>query len=87
MNLMDLRKQIDEVDREWILLLKRRVDLVKRIAVVKKQSGLPALDLEREKTMTNSIRRQAMELKLDPAYAERLFLHMLAYMKIEMQVE
>jgi len=45
----ELRKTIDEIDRQLIPLFVRRMEISERVAEVKKETGLPVLDAEREK--------------------------------------
>lgn len=48
MELTELRKEIDGVDRELTALLERRMDIAARIAAYKRDSALPVLDAARE---------------------------------------
>jgi chorismate mutase len=45
--LFDLRKIIDEIDEEMILLLKKRSDITERIGVFKKEHGITIFQLQR----------------------------------------
>lgn len=58
MNLINLRDEIDKVDKELLKLFIRRMDLVTNIAEIKKENGLPILNKERE---TEIIRRISAE--------------------------
>ena len=49
MDLQDYRKQIDRIDEELLKAFKERMDVSRRIALYKKEHGLPALDAERER--------------------------------------
>ena len=49
MDLHDYRKQIDRIDEELLKAFKERMDVSRRIALYKKEHGLPALDAERER--------------------------------------
>lgn len=48
MDLQDLRKQIDEIDHELMVLFQRRMETVEQIAAYKAQHGLPVRDPRRE---------------------------------------
>ncbi|ASJ17567.1 chorismate mutase [Pyrococcus kukulkanii] len=43
-----LREQIDEIDREIIALLERRLEIARQIGEIKKSLGLPIEDKSRE---------------------------------------
>ncbi|HSP41592.1 MAG TPA: chorismate mutase, partial [Luteolibacter sp.] len=51
MSLDDIRRQIDDIDRELLGLLNRRADLVHEIGVVKKSNGLQIYAPEREEAL------------------------------------
>ena len=51
MNLDDIRRQIDQIDRDLLDLLSRRADLVHEVGVVKKRDGLPIYAPEREEAL------------------------------------
>lgn len=61
-----LRDQIDDVDRQMVELLARRLALVEQVGVVKSQHGLPIYAPDREAVMLAS-RRQEAESKGVPA--------------------
>lgn len=50
-----LRKEIDKVDGEIILLLNRRIQLVMSIRKLKKLHGLPIEDLSREEEIISGL--------------------------------
>ncbi len=51
MNLDDIRRQIDTIDKELLDLLNRRADLVHEVGVVKKRDGLQIYAPEREEAL------------------------------------
>lgn len=59
----DLRKQLDEIDKEMRKLFEKRLDVVKKIGQYKKDNDLPILDKGREdqiiKKGTASIKNKA----------------------------
>ncbi len=85
MSLLELREQIDAIDREGIVLLRRRIDIAKQIAQVKKKNRLPILDSEREQSKKAAIRRLAEEQQLSAPIVEEIFHLVLQYTKQEMQ--
>ena len=56
MDLNDLRRQIDGVDRELVALLEKRLDIAAAIADYKKAHGFAVLDQGREEQKTQAIR-------------------------------
>ena len=55
MSLQDYRKQIDRIDNELLHLFKERMDVVRKVALYKKEHGLPVLDATREQEKLTSI--------------------------------
>lgn len=49
MNLIDLRKQINDIDEKMLELFEKRMEISKNIALVKKENALPIFDSKREK--------------------------------------
>ncbi len=46
-NLEELRKRIDEIDRQIIMLLDARMEACRKIGEIKKKTGRPIIDTER----------------------------------------
>lgn len=65
MDLNELRKEIDAVDRELIALLEKRLDVAAAIAAYKKAHGLPVLDRSREAAKIESVRAQCRRSTAD----------------------
>lgn len=55
MNLDDIRRDIDQIDRELLDLLSRRADLVHEVGVVKKRDGLQIYAPEREAALLEKL--------------------------------
>ncbi|MDX1679760.1 MAG: chorismate mutase, partial [Akkermansiaceae bacterium] len=51
MSLEDIRKQIDDIDRQLMALLSQRADLVHEVGVIKKRDGLQIYAPEREEAL------------------------------------
>lgn len=69
-NLDELRKEIDNIDREIFLLLKKRFDVVKKVGEYKKKNNLPIRDLKREGEI---IRQKAGEMGMDEEFVEEVY--------------
>ena len=72
-NIMVLRKKIDTIDENFVLLLKDRIELCKRIGEIKKENGLAVKDLRREDAVYLHIMAKALESGLDPQKVEAIF--------------
>ena len=61
MDLMELREQINEIDREMLDLFLRRMQVCSNVAEYKRKNGLPVLDAARERELLANIAQQAGE--------------------------
>ena len=61
MDLMELREQINEIDREMLDLFLRRMQVSSNVAEYKRKNGLPVLDAARERELLANIAQQAGE--------------------------
>ena len=75
---MTLRKKIDTIDENFVLLLKDRIELCKRIGKIKEENGLTVKDLRREDEVYLHIMGKALELGLDPQKIEAIFKQIIA---------
>lgn len=73
MKLDDLRKQIDEIDWQLLAHIKKRLSIVKKIAMVKKENGLPIEDKKREAEMLDKLIKDGEKLQLTSNFILRLF--------------
>lgn len=71
MDINELRKEIDAVDRELVELFARRMEVAAKISACKREQGLPVLDRAREAEKLDSVAALAGE-ELG-GYARRLF--------------
>lgn len=55
MDLKEIRPQIDEIDRQLVALLEKRMGLVQAVADYKKENGLAVLDSGREKQVLEKV--------------------------------
>ncbi|NNN45976.1 MULTISPECIES: bifunctional chorismate mutase/prephenate dehydrogenase [unclassified Vibrio] len=65
-----LREQIDEVDKQMVELLARRLALVEKVGEVKSRDGLPIYVPEREASMLASRREEAQRKGIPPQLIE-----------------
>lgn len=68
--LEELREEIDEIDRQLISLLARRMGLAREIARLKEERGMPLRDERREEEVVGRAREMARRLGLEPEVAE-----------------
>ena len=61
MELIDYRKQIDEIDDQILSLFTQRMDLVAEIAAYKQENSLPVLDIRREKEKLQALEAKSPE--------------------------
>ena len=59
MDIQDYRDQIDKIDDELLRLFKERMEVARRIAIYKKERGIPALDATREREKLAAIGEKA----------------------------
>jgi len=68
--LSELRDQIDDVDKQMIELLVRRLSLVEKVGEVKSEHGLPIYAPDREAAMLASRRKEAEKRGIPPQLIE-----------------
>lgn len=69
----DIRKQIDQTDDQIIKLLGKRMELVKEIGRLKRESELGITDEEREKEVMARLKTLGQENGLSAEFVERLY--------------
>lgn len=72
-----VREEIEEIDRQLLVLLKTRMQKVERIAQSKLQDAFPFRDPGREEQVLQRVRRLAVDGGLDAHAVERLYRHIL----------
>jgi len=77
--LTEVRDRIDEVDRELVEMLERRIRLAQRAAQAKAALGYPVLDEGRETALLAKRRAWAEELGLDASGIEEIFRALLRF--------
>lgn len=71
--LTQLRSQIEEIDHLIVRLLARRVQLARDTGVIKRAGGLPAVDLDRERAVLESVADLARTEGISDPDIRRLF--------------
>lgn len=61
MDLLDLRKQIDDIDEQLIPLLLQRMSISEKVAEYKVERGLPVLNEQREKEILDDVHKKCGE--------------------------
>lgn len=75
----DLRKKIDEIDRQILELAKQRTEIAKEIAEIKWKRNLPLTDVARETEIIAKAKETAKSLGLDLSFAESLIRLLIAH--------
>jgi chorismate mutase-like protein len=70
--LRELRDAIDEIDREIVELLAKRLRLVMKVGEFKRANGLPIYDADRERDLLARVASHAPS-PLEPEMAQRIF--------------
>jgi chorismate mutase len=77
-NIVTIRRKIDVIDEQFVLLLKERMDLCKDIGNVKRELGISVKDRRREDEVYLHIMSKALESGLDPQKVEAIFKEIIA---------
>lgn len=72
-DLQSIRESIEEIDRELLSLIRKRMSVVEEVAAVKLQGAYPFRDEPREEQILQRVRHAAVEQGLDPHEVERLY--------------
>lgn len=73
MNLEEIRKEIDNIDKELLDLLDKRTSLISKVAEYKIKKSIPVEDSERRKQIISSKRKKAEELNINPDLIEKIY--------------
>ncbi len=68
-----LRSKLDEIDMEILELLTERMDIAKKIGLIKKRQNLPIIDKNREKEVYDNAVKFALKHDLDNIQIESIF--------------
>ena len=75
--LAGLRDGIEDIDREIVDLLARRITLARQVGAVKRRAGLPTLDPPREAAVVRRAGALAREAGLEDEDVRYLFWHVI----------
>lgn len=78
--LKNLRRRIDEIDKEIVDLIECRVEIARKISEVKRREGLGITDLKREGTVLENV---SSCTELDKEFMKKLFKSIIDYCKNE----
>lgn len=70
MKLEDFREELDSLDSKMLELYQQRINIVKEIAQVKKESNLPIFDKKREEEIINKSLKNIDDENLKAMYKE-----------------
>ena len=73
MSLEHVRAEISDVDADIIRLIAKRQELADRVAGIKIRDGIAIHDEKRTADILESVSRQAIESRIDPASVRRIF--------------
>ncbi len=73
MDLIELRKEIDQIDREFLDILSKRMKLIPKVAEYKKKNNIKRYQPEREKEVIELRKGLAKELNLNSDLVETIF--------------
>ena len=72
-DIKQLRKRIDEIDKQILQSLSKRIEICKSIGSVKKKHGISIQDLPRENDVYAHIKEKAADLGLDSVQVEAIY--------------
>lgn len=78
-DIKDLRKEIDHLDKEIISAIQKRYLIVSRILDFKKQNQLDIVDEERTKEVIRNNCEFAASIGVDPVLIEKIFNQIIHY--------
>ncbi|MFA6430083.1 MAG: chorismate mutase [Candidatus Paceibacterota bacterium] len=73
MDLSELRNEIDQIDREFLSILSKRMKLIPKVAEYKKKNSIKRYQPEREKEVIKLRRELAKELNISSDLVESIF--------------
>lgn len=70
MDLVEIRKEIDQIDADLIALLEKRMALVSQVALYKHQTGKAVLDTQREQVILEKIANSVHEKQYEESIVQ-----------------
>jgi len=77
-----LREEINRIDEDIIGLLSRRMEVVKKIAALKKIKGIPVEDRDRERSLFLKLEREARRNNINEEFVSEVFGVIVSHSKI-----
>jgi|YelNatPaOPRAMG01_1025707.scaffolds.fasta_scaffold00478_3 chorismate mutase len=71
--IINQRRQIDEIDEEIMRLLGERVRICRSIGLLKRRRGFQIEDVQREKEVLAHVKEKAERFELNPELTERIY--------------
>ncbi len=68
-----LRGELDNVDRELVTLLGKRLDICRQIAVIKRERGIPMMQPERIEYVKERVTILAGDCRIDPQLVSAIY--------------
>lgn len=82
----ETRAEIQQIDKEILALIKKRIDLAEKVLDAKRKENLSINDEEQNKVVVNRAMDEATELNLDTAAVKKIY-ETLIQMSIDKQHE
>lgn len=73
--LKELRLEIDEVDEKIVELLAKRMELIRKVKIIKYENKIMYFDKERYQEILRNRSKKGEELGLSPEYVRQIFNH------------
>ncbi|QIL46042.1 chorismate mutase [Vagococcus coleopterorum] len=68
--LKNQRDKIDKIDKQIVSLIEDRLQVVKEVAIIKKENGIPVLDSSREENLLTKVKSYTDDADLKKLYEE-----------------
>ncbi len=81
-SLETLREEINRIDEDIIGLLSKRMEVIKKVAVLKKSKGISIEDKDREKNIFLKIEREAKRNNISVKFVSEVFDVILSHSKL-----
>ncbi len=72
-----IRKKIEEIDLKLLQLLKKRQQLVEKVALFKAKNRIPIRDKEKEFKTIKQLKKEGKKLGISPSATRRIWLEIL----------
>ncbi len=72
MDIKKIRGRIDNIDRELIKVISKRINLLPKVVKFKEKNNLPIINLKREAEVIGNVRTEAKKLSVSEDLAEKI---------------